>query len=296
MRRFSRRQRLAALVLAAVAVAFIALDATAGSLRSAHDGVRGTLGALYRGTDSILGPVRRFVQALPHAASYAARESELERRNRELRARLQRAGTDAATVRALRRLQLTADAAGSRVLPARVVAFAPAQGFDWTLTLDAGSLDGARVGQTVTDGYGLVGRVLKADRSTCTVLLAVDPASGVGVRDLRNGELAVATGTGSAGFTVRPLRPGVRLAVGDRLVTGPAGSSTYVAGLAVGTVRSVRLSGGTSTGAVTPATSPTALDVVGLVLRAGDRAQDVTAARPALQPASRPARAGRAGR
>ena len=60
MRRLTRRQRTAALVLAVLALCFITLDLGGGGLRSAHTGVRGTLGALYRGTDAMLGPVRRF--------------------------------------------------------------------------------------------------------------------------------------------------------------------------------------------------------------------------------------------
>ena len=76
-----RRQRLAATALALIAVCFIALDLTGGSLSEAHAGSRGLLGTLYRGTDSVFGPVRRYLQALPDAAHNSARVSPLENEN-----------------------------------------------------------------------------------------------------------------------------------------------------------------------------------------------------------------------
>ena len=61
-----------------------------------------------------------------------------------------------------------------------------------------------QVGQTVTDGAGLVGRVLHADASTSVVLLAADPGSGVGVRDVRTGEIGVAHRAGRATVSRSP--------------------------------------------------------------------------------------------
>jgi len=270
MRRLTRRQRISALVLAAVALCFITLDLGGGALRDAHTGVRGTLGALYRGTDAVLGPVRRWVQGVPGAATSEQRIAELRQQNAAVRHRIDQLQTDRRISDQLSALQRAADRRGDQLLPARVVALGPGQGFDWTLTLDAGTTDGVRVGQTVTDGAALLGRVLHADDSSCVVLLAADPGSGVGVRDLRTGEIGVATGAGPAGFTFRPLNPAAVVRVGDRLVTGPTGSTSYAAGLEVGTVRSVRSSAdGTQTASVRPATSPTAVELVAVVLGTG---------------------------
>ena len=270
MRRLTRRQRISALVLAAVALCFATLDLGGGALRDAHSGVRGTLGALYRGTDSVLGPVRRWVQGVPTAGSNEQRIAELRRQNADLRRRIDQLGTDRHVSAELAALQKAADGSGNRLLPARVTALGPGQGFDWTVTLDAGTGDGVRVGQTVTDGAALIGRVLHADDSSCVVLLAADPGSGVGVRDLRTGEVGVASGDGPDGFTFRPLNPAANVQVGDRLVTGPTGSTSYTPGLRLGTVRSVRSSAdGTLTASVRPATSPTAVDLVAIVLGTG---------------------------
>ncbi len=200
--------------------------------------------------------------------------------NAALRGRISSLQADQRTTGRLAELQRAADGSNLRLLPARVIAYGPGQGFDWTVTLDVGTSSGVRVDQTVTDGAGLVGRVLHADRSSSVVLLAADPGSGVGVRDERSGELGVASGHGADGFVFVPLRPGAAVAVGDRLATGPTGSTSYVSGIEVGTVSSVRTSAdGTVRAAVRPTASPTAVDLVAVVL---DDHSGGLAARPAL--------------
>lgn len=282
MRRLTRRQRLAAIVLAALALCLLTLDLGGSGLQSAHSGVRGALGSLYRGTDSVLGPARRFVQAIPSAGTSQARVDALRRENAALRARVAAGEAERTTHAQLTRLQLAATSSGHRVLPARVIALGPGAGFDWTVTLDAGTRSGVRVGQTVTDGAGLVGRILHADASTCVVLLAADPGSGVGVRDLRTGQVGIASGRGSAGFTFVPLDPAASVRVGDHVATGPGRSSSFVAGLDIGTVTSVRTSGdGTTRAVVRSSVSPTGLDLVGVILVGGQP----STARPALTPA-----------
>jgi rod shape-determining protein MreC len=255
------------MVLAAVALCFITLDVGGSALRDAHSGVRGTLGSLYRGTDALLGPARRWVEGVPSAGRQQAAIDRLEQENAQLRGRIAALEADQRTAGRLDGLQQAAASSGRRLLPARVIAYGPGQGFDWTVTLGVGSQDGVRAGQTVTDGAGLVGRVLHADSASSVVLLAADPGSGVGVRDLRSGEIGVATGIGADGFTFTPLSPNAVVRVGDRLVTGPNGASSYVAGILVGAVRSVRTSAdGTVRATVRPTASPTAVDLVAVVL------------------------------
>jgi rod shape-determining protein MreC len=267
MRRLTRRQRVSAIVLSVIALGFITLDLGGGALREAHTGVRGALGSLYRGTDAVLGPLRRWVQGLPSAGTNQARIDQLRADNAQLRGRIGALEADQRTADRLAGLQRAADASGHRLLPARVIAYGPGQGFDWTVTLDVGTRSGVHVGQTVTDGAGLVGRVLHADSDSSVVLLAADPGSGVGVRDLRTGELGVANGQGADGFSFLPLRPDAQVHVGDRLETGPTGSSSYVANVSVGTVSSVRTSAdGTVRATARPTASPTSVDIVAVIV------------------------------
>jgi rod shape-determining protein MreC len=286
MRRLTRRQRLATLVLAALAGCLLALDLGGGGFASAHSGVRGSLGALYRGTDSLFGPVRRFVAAVPSAGHDQGTIDGLRRQVAQLQNELNAHAADATTAAQLHQLQLAANGVGAPILPARVLALGAADGFDWTVTIDAGTADGVAVGQSVTDGYGLVGRVLHADRSTSVVLLAADPGAGVGVRDVRSGEIGLATGQGVSGMRFVPLNPAASVRAGDALVTGPAGATVFVPGLAVGRVTSVRRSSvGAVSAQVRAATSPTRLDLVGVIV-GGSAPSDAAASggRDALQP------------
>lgn len=274
MRRLTSRQRTAAIVLAVLALCFITLDLGGGSLRASHSGVRGTLGALYRGTDAMLGPIRRFVEGVPTAGTNEGTISRLEHENAQLRGQLADAGASRTDQHRIAALQSSADSGNYRVLPGRVTALGSADGFDWTATLDVGTGSGVRAGQSVTDGYGLVGRVLHADRSSCVVLLAADPGSGVGARDLRNGEVGLATGRGTGGFSFVPLNPKATLRAGDKLVTGPSSASSFVPGLSIGTVSSVQAStDGTTTATVLPTTPPSSLDLVGVILQGSDSVQ-----------------------
>jgi rod shape-determining protein MreC len=266
MRRLTRRQQLSAVALAVLALLFISLDFTGGSLAEARGGATGTLGSLYRGTDSIIGPVRRFLQGVPDVGRNRQQIAQLQQRNRDLQRQLAAAGTDAATARRLSALQLQADSERWQIMPARVIATGPGAGFQWTVTLDAGSREHVQAGQSVTDGVGLVGRVVAVYPTTSVILLAADPTSGVGVRDVRSGQLLLASGRGTSGMVASPLADRVDVRVGDRLVTGPAGKTTYAAGLDVGVVTSVRTGlGGTVTVQLRPSASQTGLDLVGVV-------------------------------
>jgi rod shape-determining protein MreC len=282
MRRLTRRQQLSAVVLAVIALLFISLDFTGGSLGGARGGATGALGSLYRGTDAVLGPARRFVQGVPNVAGNRREIAQLQQRNAELQRRLAASAADAATTRQLQALQLQADTADWRLMPARVIATGPGAGFQWSVTVDVGSRENVLAGQTVTDGLGLVGRVVAVHSTTSVVLLAADPTCGVGVRDVRSGALLLATGAGSGPLKASALADRADVRVGDRLVTGPAGKTTYAAGVAVGVVTSVATAAdGTVSARVRPAAAQFGLDLVGIILQTPRGT-----ARPALEPAS----------
>jgi rod shape-determining protein MreC len=148
------------------------------------------------------------------------------------------------------------------VVPARITSVGSAFGFDRTVTLDAGSRDGVREGQTVVSAAGLVGRTTRVGPFTSSVLLLTDPRSTVGARLTREGTIGLATGDGQA--LVYELVEGGSLAEGDALLT--AGSTTYVAGVPVGRVTSVEPPGGlVPTGRVEPFVDVSALELVGVV-------------------------------
>jgi rod shape-determining protein MreC len=285
-RALTRRQRQAAIALAVIAVLFITIDVAAAPFRDARGGASGVLGSLARGTDSVVGPVRRFIQGVPNVAGNRETIADLTSENADLRRQLSAGQVDKTTADQLAALQLQANSAHLPVLPARVIGTGPGQGFDFTVVIDVGRAEGVQVGQTVAAGPGLAGRVVGVQESTSTVLLIGDRAAGVGVRDLRNGELGVVRGADGSLLTLSPLNPAADLKVGDQLMTGPAGESTFVADLLVATITSVSVApSGAITAIATPVVSMTALNLVGVLLSA----QPAQPAQPAQsgQPASR---------
>ena len=96
--------------------------------------MRGALGSLYRGTDTVLGPVRRFLQGIPRAGSDESRLHALEQQNTALRKQLDDARLDRHAEAQLTRLRLSADARRLPRVPARVVATSASGGFDYTVT------------------------------------------------------------------------------------------------------------------------------------------------------------------
>jgi rod shape-determining protein MreC len=267
MRTLTRRQRTSAIVLAVIALLFVSLDFAGGALRDARGGTTGALGSLYRGTDSVVGPVRRFIQGVPDVGRNRADIAGLQRDNAALRQQLAASAADAATAAQLKKLQLQSDSAGFDTMPARVVATGPGAGFQWTVTVDVGTREHVIVGQTVTDGAGLVGRVVSVYPTTSVILLVADPTSGVGVRDTRSGDLLLATGAGSAGIAAGALGDDASVRVGDHLVTGPVGDTTFVGGIAVGVVTSVTTTvNGSVRVTVRPRAAQTSLNLLGIVL------------------------------
>ena len=251
--RLTRRQRMAAIVLAAVAACFLTLDLD--RLEPAAPRTAGCAACSARSTAAPTPCSARCAassQGVPHAGSNEARVHELQHENAVLQQATRRrqaptatpppswrgctwprptAATGCCRRACWRSARPRASTGRSPSTPARPAA--------------------CKVGQTVTDGDGLVGRVLHADASTSVVLLAVDPGSGVGARDLRTGQVGVATGVGADGFSSARSTRRRKLRVGDQLDTGPAGSSSFVAGLAVGTITAVRVSAdGTTLAAV----------------------------------------------
>ncbi|HYN75337.1 MAG TPA: rod shape-determining protein MreC [Candidatus Limnocylindria bacterium] len=265
--RDNRRTRfvLGALLLASFTLITLDLRGAGGPVSGIRSAAGAVFGPIERAVSSVVTPVGAFFGGL--GQDDQARLDQLERENAELR--LQQRTDDYTRQRAqqLDDLLRVAGIGRYRVLPAQVIAVGSAQGFAWTIQIDAGSRDGLKVNQTVLNGDGLVGRIEAVTSSTATVLLLVDPESSVGVRIEGNLELGILTGQGLAALELKLLDPQAPLAVGDRLVTRGDGS-LYVPGIPVGVVRSVRSTPGSliRTAQVDPYVNVSALDLVGVVI------------------------------
>jgi rod shape-determining protein MreC len=216
-------------------------------------------------------PVGNAIAAVRDSGDRSDKLTELERQNAQLKQELGSKDATRARAKELDKLLKTAATGQYRVKAAQVIAIGAAQGFSWTVTIDAGSSDGIQRDMTVLNGDGLVGRVTTVGPSTSTVLLACDPDFTVGTRLEKTSELGFATGQGNRAMRVQLLNGKADVRKGDRLVTfGSSADKPFVPGVPVGKVVKVTPSSGnlTKTIEVQPFVGFTQLDIVGIVVQA----------------------------
>ncbi|MFC8719718.1 rod shape-determining protein MreC [Kitasatospora sp. NPDC057198] len=270
--RDTRQSRLLLVLLVLVAFALITVDIKGGDdspLGGARRAAASALGPVENAAASAVDPVAGYIRAIRDASTHQQRLDQITRENTELRQKL--ASSDAAAGRSkqLDDMLRTAGAGGYTVKAAQVIAIGAAQGFSWTITIDAGSDDGLTRDMTVVDGQGLVGRITTVAPTTATVLLASDPGFTAGVRLEGSGEIGFAAGQGAAPMKVELLNGRAQVKAGDRLVSfGSQSGRPFVPGVPVGTVKEVQATPGqlTKTVLVEPYVQFTRLDLVGVVV------------------------------
>ncbi|GAA0678354.1 rod shape-determining protein MreC [Kitasatospora atroaurantiaca] len=270
--RDTRESRLLLILLVAVAFALITVDIRGGEsspLGGARRAAAGLLGPVEKAASDAVDPVAGTVRALRDAGTHQQRLDQITRENTELRQRLASSDTASGRTKQLDELLRTAGAGGYTIKAAQVIAIGAAQGFSWTITIDAGSDDGLTKDMTVINGQGLVGRVTTVARTTATVLLASDPGFTAGTRLESSGEIGFANGQGTGPMRVSLLNGKAQVKTGDRLVTfGSQSGRPFVAGVPVGKVVEVEATPGqlTKTILVEPFVQFTRLDLVGVVV------------------------------
>ncbi|GAA4920003.1 rod shape-determining protein MreC [Streptomyces coeruleoprunus] len=272
--RDTKESRLLLALLVAVAFALITVDIRGGE-ESPVDGARRAAATVFGPVENAVAtavdPIGNAIGAVRDSGERHSRIAQLERENAELKAKLGSDDRNRNRARSLDKLLKTAGAGQYGIKAAEVIAIGSAQGFSWTVTIDAGSEDGIERDMTVLNGDGLVGRVTTVGPSTSTVLLANDPDFTVGTRIERTDELGFATGQGDRPLSVQLLNGKAKVKAGDRLVTfGSQADKPFVPGVPVGEVMRVDPSGGDLTRRlfVRPYAAFSRLDIVGVVVQA----------------------------
>ncbi len=293
--RDTRESRLLLVLLVAVAFALITVDIKGGEsspLSGARRAAASVLGPVERGAAGVVDPVAGTVRAVRDAGTHQARLDQITRENTDLRQRVASSDTASGRTKQLDELLRTAGNGGYTVKAAQVIAIGAAQGFSWTITIDAGSDDGLTRDMTVINGQGLVGRITTIAPTTATVLLASDPGFSVGTRMEGSGEIGFANGQGTGPMKVSLLNGKAPVKAGDRLVTfGSQSGRPFVPGVPVGTVVEVEATPGqlTKTVLVEPYVQFTRLDLVGVVVVPPRTDPRDAVLPPAQPPASTPA-------
>ncbi|MGW2345837.1 rod shape-determining protein MreC [Streptomyces sp. NPDC001661] len=272
--RDTRESRLLLVLLIAIAFALITVDIRGGE-DSPVDGARHAaatvFGPVENGVSGAVDPIGNAISAVRDSDKRHNRIGELEHENAALKAKLGSGDRNRSKVRQLDAMLKTAGAGQYGIKGAQVIAIGSAQGFSWTVTIDAGANDGLKRDMTVLNGDGLVGRVTTVGPNTATVLLANDPDFTVGTRMEKSDELGFASGQGDRPLRVQLLNGKAKVKQGERLVTfGSQADKPFVPGVPVGRVVRVDPSGGdlTRTVYVKPYVGFTKLDIVGVVVQA----------------------------
>lgn len=268
------RSLLIALVLASVTAMTLDLHHDSGS---PLDPVRSVLGEALGPAEAAAAAAARPFDAVPdwfHSRSDLREDvARLTAENADLRQQVETSGVDRNRLAEYDGLATAARTSGRTLVPARVIAIGPAQSFTRTVTIDAGRDAGVRPDQTVLNGDGLVGRVLRVTATSATVLLALDSRSVVGARVGSSMEVGFLSGRGVVGddgrFDLELVDDTAAPAKGDVVVTwGSRGGAPYASGVPIGTVTQVfaSLRDSSRRAVVEPYVDFTALDVVGVVV------------------------------
>lgn len=264
----TRRIRRVLAVLVALALALILVSyADSSNFLLRH--VRGASDTVFGGGEHAASSVGRFFTG---SGSTSSQVSDLQQQVVRLRAQLSQAQVSKSEYAALHKMLQVAGADQVKVVAASVIAVG--QGFQQTVSLDVGSRDGVRVGQTVLNGQGLVGNITAVSGNTATVQLANARSAVIGVAVAPSGQLGWVTGpgktaSGSGLMRLQMLSSAAVLATGDQLVTGPSASGQpYIPGVPVGVITKLISINGALTEAaeVRPYVDYTALSVVGVVI------------------------------
>ncbi|MFC4531918.1 rod shape-determining protein MreC [Sphaerisporangium dianthi] len=278
--RDTRRARLILGLLLAAALVLITIDHRQRE-DSLFEPVRTVASSLFGVAEEagtgVTRPVGEFVGTFSSAPEYKRQLVALRAENARLRREATANSLDRRRSAELAGMLGLSGLGGYRVVAAQVIARRGVPGFEDAVEIDAGRDDGVRREMTVLSGDGLVGRVVHAGPSTSTVVLLTDPASAAGARLEGGNQIGVVTGLGpAAGRLVRfrVLDSTATLAVGRRIVTfGSQHGTPYAPGLPVGVIERVEPTPGelTRVAYAKPFVDFTALDVVGVVVRAPQR-------------------------
>ncbi len=250
----------------------ITLDVRGGDsspLQSLRTAASTVFGPLQKGASAAVSPITGAISSIGEFGDQQDEIDRLRRENEDLKRSVRTSELDRNRAAELDKLLRVAGLGQYRMVPARVIAIGPRQGFSWTVTIDAGSRDGLKQDQTVINGDGLVGRLTTVGASTATVLLAVDPTSSVGARLAGSLEIGIISGHGTKPMTLQLLNAQAAVKRGDKLVSfGSQGNRPFVPGVPIGEVDTVQKTPGslTRTATIKPYADFTALDLLGVVV------------------------------
>lgn len=233
-----RRARILIGVLLFVSLVLVTLDVRGGE-GNVLERLRGTvtmvLTPVQDGVASLVRPVGDAFSGVGDLFRLRTENAELRERVERLEERRRAVSDLERENREFRELLGIQERTGFDTVTARVVALAPSS-FEWTITIDVGANDGVERNMPVTNGDGLVGRVIQVTPNASRVLLAIDPSFFATARSGRTGEIGSIGGRGGEPMVLQPIDPGARIEEGDEIVTSSYAGGVFPGGIPIGVV------------------------------------------------------------
>ena len=227
------------MVAVVASIVLMSVDHRAGHLES----VRGLIStALYPLQLAIHLPIRAgewLSEQISTRGMILAENAQLREEQLRLRSRLERLEMLEAENRRLRNLLGSSEKVAERVLIAELMSV-DMDPFSRRVVLNKGVRDGVSPGQPLIDSNGIMGQIIHAGPFSSSALLITDPNHALPVQVHRNGQRAIALGTGPLNLLKLihvPHSADVR--VDDRIVTSGLGNR-FPPGYPVGKVVKVR--------------------------------------------------------
>jgi len=235
------RSRLLLIILLVTSLFLVTLDLRGVSLtKSSRSITQSVLAPVQKGVSTVFSPVGRFFSDIKNFGKTKDELDKVKIANGLLKAQLAKVADNKGALNQLKGLLNLAGQGGYKIIPARVIGRGSSASFSQTITIDAGSVDGISVNQTVISQNGLIGVVKVVAPNSAIILLISDPSFKVGVRIARSQSIGVLLGEGNSQYQLELLDPTGTIENGDVLVTnGSQGNRPFVPGVPVGQVTSV---------------------------------------------------------
>ena len=279
IQRRAGRGRLVLLVFLTLSVGLITLDFQqneGGVIESAKDFSAAVVEPVQRGFAAVFRPVGNFFSSVGELGSLRSENARLEAELEDLRADSQEADAileENARIRA--ELELDESWASMDRVAAEVFNKEPSN-YQWAYTINKGSADGVRKDMTVVNALGLVGKIVDVAEHSSTVLLAIDPRSGVTAKVEGKGFTGSISGQGAGESLSLELIPvDADVERGDNVVTSYLGG-IFPPNIPIGTVLTVEGDAAGTEQVITlePYVDFTSIDFVQVLLESGPRGRE----------------------
>lgn len=274
MYRRAGRGRILLLAFLALSIVVITLDfrQTTDVLDRAKDISNAIVTPIQRGLATVFRPVGNFFSSLSELSDLRGDNAAMRNQIEEMEAEITEAESvlnENARLREL--LELEESYVSMDLLTASVIARPPSN-YKWAVEIDKGANDGIEEDMAVMDPDGLVGKIIRVQPNTATVLLLIDPQAGASARIDGEEWTGTIRGNGSdQALSLEFVDTEADVSVGDDVLTSAYNRGIFPPNIPIGQVSSV---GGQQADTeqdidIEPWVDFTTLDFVAVILESG---------------------------